>query len=287
MLLLLIAIIVGLIVGGIINMLSDELPYRRDPGLPVYADGAPRPVTAWLGITAFLLGQRQPPAKAKPDEDRARPHQDGAQLTWRYPLTEIATILLMWLTLTTLVGAEDMTTLRIAVTMLHMALLVLITVIDIEHRLILFIVILPAIALALISNIALRTEIPEPTSTLVGAVFGFGFFYAIYLGGFFFTRLMGRLRGKQINTVAFGYGDVMLITYTGALVAFPFIIPAIAVAIFAGFFGALIYLIAKAIVSRQNSLLSPIPYGPYIVIATIVVMLYPIPAWDFFIGAPL
>lgn len=286
MLFLMIAIVVGLIAGGIINMLSDELPYRRDPALPVYPNGAPRPVTAWLGITAFLLGQRHAPATSEANEERSRPHQDEA-LSWRYPLTELATIFLMWLTLIVLVGREDMTTIRIALMMLHMALLVLITVIDIEHRLILFIVILPSIALAIISNIALRTEIPEPTSTLVGALFGFGFFYAIYLGGFFFTRLIGRMRGKQINTVAFGYGDVLLITYTGALVAFPFIIPAIAVAIFAGFFGALIYLVAKAVVSRQNSLLSPIPYGPYIVIATIVVMLYPIPTWDFFIGVPL
>jgi prepilin signal peptidase PulO-like enzyme (type II secretory pathway) len=75
----LVVILVGLIAGGINNVLADDLPHYRRPRLPRYPDDTLRPVTAWLGITAFLLKQRTSPG--------------GARLSWRYPLTEIATII--------------------------------------------------------------------------------------------------------------------------------------------------------------------------------------------------
>src|SRR5689334_8172903 len=77
--------IIGLLAGGIVNALADDLPHYRRPRLPHYPDGTPRPVKAWLGITAFLLG--------------ARSSASGSKLSRRYPLTEIGTALLMLLTL--------------------------------------------------------------------------------------------------------------------------------------------------------------------------------------------
>src|SRR5690349_8530567 len=77
--------IIGLVAGGIVNALADNLPNYRRPRLPQYPDGTARPVKAWLGIVAFLLG--------------ARSSESGSKLSWRYPLAEIGTALLMILTL--------------------------------------------------------------------------------------------------------------------------------------------------------------------------------------------
>jgi len=71
----------GVIVGGVINVLADDLPHYRYPTIPRYSDGTARPISAWLGVSAFLLGKHISPS--------------GTQLSWRYPLTELSTILFM------------------------------------------------------------------------------------------------------------------------------------------------------------------------------------------------
>jgi len=51
--LIILVFLIGIIAGGIVNALADDLPERRRPQLPRYPDGTPRPLIAWLGITAF------------------------------------------------------------------------------------------------------------------------------------------------------------------------------------------------------------------------------------------
>ena len=116
--------IIGILAGGVINALADDLPYYRRPRLPRYPDETLRPVSAWLGITAFLLGQRS--------------STGGAKLSWRYPLTEIATAALMILTLAVKNGEGTASSIQIVFWLAYMAIFVLITVIDLEHKLILF-----------------------------------------------------------------------------------------------------------------------------------------------------
>ena len=54
------ASLLGLLIGGVLNILADDLPMRRTPSRPHYPDGTPRTPSAWLGIAAFLTGQREP-----------------------------------------------------------------------------------------------------------------------------------------------------------------------------------------------------------------------------------
>jgi hypothetical protein len=57
--------IIGIVTGGVINALADDLPHYQRPRLPCYPDETARPVSAWLGITAFLLVKRSSPSVAK------------------------------------------------------------------------------------------------------------------------------------------------------------------------------------------------------------------------------
>jgi prepilin signal peptidase PulO-like enzyme (type II secretory pathway) len=268
-----ITLIAGILAGGLVNLLADDLPYRRSPGVPTYADGTPRPVSAWLGITAFLFGKRLPDTP-QPDESRARPHRRGDKLSWRYPLTEIATAGLMLLTLHMSSQIAGMNTPQLILYMIYMAIFALITVIDLEHRLILFVVIIPSIVLALLDALLLEASGPDFTEALIGTALGFGTFFLLYLGGFAFVWFLNRSRENKIEETAFGYGDVMLMAFTGALLGSIKTLFAITYTVIFGAIGALLYLVAKRVLSGRNSAFDAIPYGPYIVAATILMLLY-------------
>ena len=278
MLEILIAVIVGLLAGGLVNLLADDLPFRRNPGVPTYPDGTPRPVTAWLGITAFLLDQREP-AAPQPDASRARPYYNEKgeilhtpkKLSWRYPITELLTIALMILTVRA--DIPGMTLAQLALYFVYMTFFALITVIDIEHRLILFVVIIPAIILAMLDALFLDTVGPNIRDALAGAGLGFGIFFLMYLGGFLFNYLMAKVQNRELPT-AFGYGDVMMITFSGALLGFTNVLVALFITIFLGAVGAIVYLIAKRIFAGGYNAFTAIPYGPYIVAATFIMLLY-------------
>lgn len=269
------ALIFGIIAGGVVNLLADELPYRRNPGLPTYADGTPRPPTAWLGITAFLLGQRRPQPPA-PDENCARPHQQRDKLTWRYPLIEALTVALMLLVAFDGRTSEDMTAVQLGLNMLYMAILALILVIDVEHRLVLRVVTYPAIALALVDALLLPVPDPNLVEALAGAGLGFGVFFIMYLGGILFLRVINRGRSEEnkVNEVPFGFGDVLLITFSGAVLGFGHIIFAMFIAVFLGAIGALLYLVVRFVQTRRFEAYAAIPYGPYIIAATALMILH-------------
>lgn len=276
----LIAAIIGLLAGGLVNLLADDLPFRRNPNLPTYPDGTPRPITAWLGITAFLLGQREP-EKSNPNESRARPYynKEGeilhtpTKLSWRYPITELMTIGLMILTVTA--DLPEMTVAQLTMYFVFMTFFALITVIDMEHRLILFVVIIPAMVLAIVDALVLPDVGPNIKEAMYGAGLGFGVFFVMYLGGFAFNYIMAKMRNRELPT-AFGYGDVMMITFSGAALGVRDVLVALFITIFLGAIGAILYLIGKRLFSKGGySAFSAIPYGPYIVAATIIMLLYP------------
>ncbi|QPC81125.1 prepilin peptidase [Phototrophicus methaneseepsis] len=269
-----IVILIGWIAGIVVNALADELPYRRNPTLPLYPDGTPRPITAWSGMTAFLLNQRKPETP-QPNPERERIYEGEPRLSWRYPLTEILTIFLMLLALNASQQMETpVPTLQLVLWFIYMAILALIIVIDIEHKLILFVVIVPSCILAIVDALILPVPQPNIQDALIGAAIGFGTFYLFYRGGFLFTYIMGKMRGQEINTVAFGYGDVMMITLTGLLVGTIHVIVALFLTVIFGAIGALLYIIARSVLGSRYRAFTALPYGPYIVAATVIMLLY-------------
>jgi prepilin signal peptidase PulO-like enzyme (type II secretory pathway) len=280
------AVVIGLLAGGVINALADDLPLRRNPRLPRYVpeakkaathspdeavraatqiDDEPRPPLAWLGLTAFLFGKRVSPG--------------GVKLNWRYPITEIATAAAMAIAVLA-VRDDKFNVIQIGFFLVYVAILILITVIDIEHRWILFVVIVPSAVICLID--ALLTTLgdnstwyqPGIVDALVGGALGFVVFFLFYNGGFLFTYIMGKLRGQEIKEIAFGYGDVMLATVSGLMLGWQALIFAMFITVFLGAFGALIYLLTRALLGARYSAFTALPYGPYIVLGTALMLLF-------------
>ncbi len=248
----------GLLVGGVINVLADDLPARRNPGIPHYPDGSLRPFSAWLGLSAFLTGQRAPAALVPGDEGAPAPRR----LSWRHPLVELAT------------GAAFAAMVlgyphekNLWAWLVYVAVLLLITVIDVEHRLILFVVIIPSSVFAVI--VAAVSPDGRPfVEYLIGGAFGFGLFFTMFLGGMVFAA------ASRHEGVAFGFGDVMLAMLSGLILGWRAFIFAALITVFAGAFGAMLYLAGRAVVRRRYQWFTPLPYGPYIVIGTLIMLLF-------------
>ncbi|MDX2162577.1 MAG: A24 family peptidase [bacterium] len=251
--------LIGLLVGGVINVLADDLPRRRPLRSPRYPDGEPRPLIAWLGLTAFLTGKRASP--------------NGIRLKWRHPLTEVGTALLMMLAVISLADDPLMEPVQFAFWLYYLAVFMLITVIDLEHRLILFVVIIPSYMVALLDPVVTTYGVTLGES-LLGAALGFAVFFGLYIGGFLFTAVMAAVQRREINEVAFGYGDVMLITLSGLILGWQSLIFAMFITVFIGALGAVVYLIVRNFSRGGYTMFTPLPYGQYIVIATVIMLLY-------------
>ena len=155
---------------------------------------------------------------------------------------------------------------------LYWAIFVLITVIDLEHRLILNVVIFPAILLAIAGSFV--TPDPGIRRALLGGVTGFVFVYLIYLLGALFARLMARRRGRPIDEVAFGAGDVKLAAFIGIVTGLPGVVFALVIGILTGGVAAAAYLGWQVFVRRHYVAFAAIPYGPFLVAGALVMMLY-------------
>lgn len=317
-LLLLTSGIIGIFIGGLLNVLADDLPplamttndladdlspssittsdlYDEDEDgsdgnsaqsvpikitTPHYTDGTPRPLSAWLGITAFLFGQRTPP--------NSTTQETVVPLSWRYPITEIATSILLVISVARIMSlntVEPITTLQSLFWLYYVLMFILIIIIDVEHHLILFVVIIPSALIALIDAVLTPTQTdtiafwmanikPDLLNALIGGAVGFGTFYLFYLGGFLYTRASAELRGEHIDDVAFGYGDVMLSGLCGLILGWQALIISIFITVFLGAFGALAFLIFQKIRYSQNDLFVALPYGPYIVISAFIMLFF-------------
>ncbi|PJF20723.1 MAG: hypothetical protein CUN56_14725 [Phototrophicales bacterium] len=147
-------------------------------------------------------------------------------------------------------------------------------VIDLEHKLILFAVMIPSAVLAILDAVLTPIPVPPLRSAVIGGVVSFVVFYIFYLGGFLFVYVMNQMRDRKINEVAFGYGDVMLIAFSGLMLGFENIVFVMFISVFLGSVGAIVYLFGRLAVAGRYDWFTPIPYGPYIVTATIIVLLF-------------
>jgi len=135
--------------------------------------------------------------------------------------------------------------------LVYTALLILIAVIDIEHKQILNLLIYPAIGLALAAVPVLHAA--NPISYILGAGAGFLVLFLIAV----------------ISPGAMGMGDVKLIIFLGLITGFPEILLLLFIAFVTG---GLIAgtLLALGKVSRKD----PIAFGPYLALAGMTTLLY-------------
>jgi len=224
--------LLGLLTGAFLNLAADELPQRRtlrSPRCPYCGQNHLPP--EWIAVFSFLLW-------------RGRCQHCRAPLSLRRPLLELGTMLafaFLW-------ERYGPTPLLLLFTF-YICILFLVLVIDLEHRLILNVVILPAILVAGIGgSLSLG-----PLRALAGGLIGFVSFYLIALA---------RKGGM-------GGGDVKLAAFIGLATGFPSIIVALLIAILAG--GATALLL---VLTRIKGLKSYIPYGPFLVVGGLVALIY-------------
>jgi leader peptidase (prepilin peptidase) / N-methyltransferase len=253
---------IGWLVSFLINSIADTLPQDRLPALPTYSDGTARPPLAWSAILAFALGLRRTPS--------------GASLSWRHWWTEVGTAaafgVAVWV-----MHDKPLIDVQKWLWLVYLAMLILITVIDIEHRLIFFVTAIPLGLLALLdAALTPSSSGPNPnlSDALIGAAVGFGTFFIFYLGGMGFVYITSKLRGEELDEVAFGYGDVILAAACGAILGWQRLIFAMMFTVFLGAFGAIVYMAMRVFRNQGYSAFTPLPYGPYIVAGTLIMLFF-------------
>jgi leader peptidase (prepilin peptidase)/N-methyltransferase len=234
----LLAIPVGLVLGSMINVLADDLPHHRRPQWPhcvacQHAFG----LMGWSGLGRNLTNAGRCPACA---------HVDG----WRPVLVELGmalTLVLLW----TRPGVPPEVQ---AIQSIFFGIFLLVLVIDLEHRLILHVVTLPALAIALLTSRVTAT----PASAAIGAAIAFCTFLGIYLVG-----------AMVYGSGAMGFGDVTLATFIGAATGFPLVVVALLAGMMTG--GVVSFVL---VVTRLRRLRSKVPYGPFLLVGAAVALLW-------------
>jgi leader peptidase (prepilin peptidase)/N-methyltransferase len=246
----------GWLVGVLINHVADRLP-RRAPlgGAPtcVYC-GTPRSWVAWSAVTGYLSGRRVCLGC-------------GAPLSLRSVVVELATpvifVGLLWR-----YGA----TTQLGLLATYSAILILVTVTDLEHRLIQHAVMAPALLVAMAGGF-FNAEMSARRAFLGGAA-GLLVLYGMYLLAQPVSRILARLARRTVEDVPFGFGDVTLGAFIGLITGLPGVFVALIIAILsAGAVAALLILIRAAILRRYDAL-TTMPYGPFLALGGFVVMVY-------------
>jgi prepilin signal peptidase PulO-like enzyme (type II secretory pathway) len=253
----------GLLTGALINLLADSLPASRRLRHPACAYcGQPRPTIAWSAVAAYLTGRQRCPSCAAP-------------LSLRHVLVELGAILLY-----VLVWLQTGTTSTTALHILYGSVFILVLVTDLEHRLILHVVMLPSIGLAL-AGAFINPAFDSPKRALLGGAIGLISGLALYLAGGLFARTLGRMRGEAISETALGFGDVTLLTFIGLVVGVPEILLALVIGMLSGGIFAALYLLVRGLLQRRYTLYTAIPYGPFLILggATMLYFGQQVMAW--------
>ncbi len=259
----------GFVVGVLVNLFVDYVPARRlrelaqkspfvsesaipplPSRLPRLADGRMAPIYSWSGWGARLSGV----------QGFNNPH-------WpRRLLVELGLPLLyVWIVS---VYAD---TQNLPFFVFYAPFLVAVVVIDVEYRWILWSALWP-ILIAAILEALIVPRVPLLTM-LRGGVYGFAIMLLLYFLGILFGQGLGMVSGRQVARTVLGFGDVRLVTVGGFLLGWPGIGFALAIMVFTGAFGAILFIGDKLLRTRRYRAFAAIPYGPYIVIG-IATMLY-------------
>ncbi len=232
----------GLLVGGILNVLTSRLPYWDGPlwAVPLHCHSCQHPL-AWGDVLPLFGFARQ----------RGRCRHCGGALPWRFPLVEAATALLFALAYQRFGFGHEL-----LVSSFYLAVLVLVFAIDANHRLILNAVTYPTALLAF--ALAFLPGEPSPIAALLGAATYGGFFALLYAVAVLLYR----------REDALGLGDVKLAIVIGMMTGLPRSLVAMMAGILLGSLAAL------AVLAGGRSAKSAMPYGTSLSVGAMLAILY-------------
>ena len=152
----------------------------------------------------------------------------------------------------------------------------IITVIDLEHRLILHPTSLFGAGLGFIVGTSIQTQIHGSVLngmgySLLGGLFGFGIMFLLYK----FGEIVARYRARKMAAAgqaedeeeALGGGDVYLAGVLGLMLGWPYIWYALLLGVLLGGLISIVFLLTLVVRRRYSSeaLMAFIPYGPYFI----------------------
>jgi prepilin signal peptidase PulO-like enzyme (type II secretory pathway) len=155
----------------------------------------------------------------------------------------------------------------------------LIVVVDVEHRLILIPTVFVGVALGFLAGYRMHGLV----ETLLGGLAGYVAMFLLYKFGELFARVVSRMRGETIDEVALGFGDVNLAGVLGLLLGWPVVLLGLMLAILVGGFAGLTLIVVNLILRRYKEF-DAMPYAPYLILAAALIIFFPDPVRQFFLG---
>jgi leader peptidase (prepilin peptidase)/N-methyltransferase len=255
---LLIPLLLGWIAGLFVNYASDILPFTRRFSQPICLHcHTPFSWADYLTLQA------------------CRNCGKGRSLrTWLVQILAVASFAYFWLFPSKALG--------IPLGMVVLIYFGVITVIDLEHRLILHPTSLFGAVLGLIVGTLIHSRadgfLGGIGKSLLGGFFGFAVMFLLYKLG----ELVARYRARRMQAAgqtddeeeALGGGDVYLAGVLGLMLGWPYILNALVYGVLLGGLISFLYIVALLVRRRYSSeaFMTFIPYGPYFIIGAFYVL---------------
>lgn len=235
MLIPILAFLTGWLTSIWVNHAATAIPAKETIWQQPYYQSShrPKPLSAWSAFVAHITHTDKCPQTGQPDG--LRPY-----------LVELALpVIFVFLSL------RYPPTLYLVFLLVYTTILVLLTITDLEHRLIQNVIILPAIILGVAGSFVTPTF--NWRQALLGGALAFIIFYLLAI----------LARG------GLGSGDVTLSAFLGIIIGFPNIIYALIFGVLLG--GAVS---AILVILRRVTLKTFIPYGPFLIVAGWVMLVW-------------
>jgi leader peptidase (prepilin peptidase)/N-methyltransferase len=239
-----IAILLGWLSGIVVNYVTDVLPLRRRLTKPfcIQCDTD----QSWIN---YLFWPRKCPVCS---------HSRGRRV-WIVEGFYIGTSIL--------VSLYPPDGLGYFLGMIVLAYFGVVVLIDLEYRLIMHPVSLFGAVLGLVVGIISVGWM----KSLIGGVAGFGIMWLIYMLGILIIKMIDRARGRPVNDVALGFGDVNLSGVLGLMLGWPVILVSLVISILIAGLVSLVYIVIKLLTGRYHAFMA-LPYGPFLVFGAVILI---------------
>ena len=243
---LILVVIVGVIIGILINYFSDVLPVSRRIARPLC-----RMCNQPFSIKDYLFS--------------CRCSICGVNTSTRSTIVLISAIVIC-----VLLKFFPLSILSFWATLPILIFLGVIIVIDIEHRVVLVQTSIFGFVLFFLYGIRLNGLL----STIFGALAGFLIMLIFYFLGLAFTKIAGKLRHQKTDEVAFGFGDVFIGTILGLLTGWPLIVGAFFITIFAFVAFSFVLFIALILTKRYHAFSNTQPFTTFQILGAIAIFYF-------------
>ena len=234
----------GLAVGSFLNVVAARLPLRRSlvrPGSSCMSCGAAIPLRDNVPVLSYLML-------------RGRCRACGARIPLRYPVVELVTALLVGGC-----GLRFGVTVYAVLAAVFCVVLVAISAIDIEHRIVPNRIVIPAAAAALVAQLAREPSVEWPLAALGASLF-------------LFVAAVAYPRGM-------GMGDVKLALLLGA-----FLGRDVAAALMIGLLAAVVPALALLALKGSSARKMAMPFAPFLAFGAIVALFAGDGLLDWYLG---